>query len=418
VRHVAAEPVAPVRVSVQAGRRRADLALPPTIPVAELVPDLVSMLGVPEAESIGVTLTLPSGVGLVDHESLADQGVADGALLCLVTGLPDPPVVHDDAAEAVLELGQPEASQGALRAALLLAAGLWLGGLWLSALIWPTPATLLLLPGCTTMLLVAGSAALARGWPAAALLLAWSACAFAGLAGGRALDDLKSLGAGLAVAITGVLAVAALETRRRWLLPPVSAGAMLGAVGGAQAAAIPVVAAASVGLVVCAVAPYGFPRLTALALDPGDAALGRRAATALVDATRGLTDALTVAATGAGVTMAVLLVPAGWPAVPILLVAGSLLLLRARVSTVQLLAGVAGGTLLLLLACGVAAGPGGHPEAMALLAAGAAVALLAGAHAHCSSAGARRARLRAEVVAVAALPPLALLSSGALQWIS
>lgn len=418
MRHVAAEPVAPVRVSVQAGRRRADLALPSTIPVAELVPDLVSTLGVHEAAGLGVTLALPSGLGLSDQESLADQGVVDGALLCLVTGPSDPPVVHDDAAEAVLELGQPEVSRGALRAALLLAAGLWLGGLWLSALVWPTPATLLLLPGCTTMLLVAGAAALARGWPAAALLLAWSACAFAGLAGGRALDDSRSLGAGLAVVLTGVLAVAALETRRRWLLPPVSVGALVGAVGGAQAVAVPVVAAASMGLVVCAVAPYLFPRLTALVLDPRDAALARGAATALVDAARGLTDALTVAATGAGLTMAVLLVPAGWPVVPFLLVAGSLLLLRARGSAVQLVAGVVGGTLMLLLACGVAAGPGGHREAMALCAAGAAVALLAGARARSWSAGARRARLRAEMAALAALPPLALVSSGALQWIS
>lgn len=418
MRHVAAEPVSPLQVSVQAGRRRADLALPPTIPVAELVPDLVSTLGVLEAASLGVTLSLPSGVELSDEESLADQGVTDGALLCLVTGLSDPPVVHDDAADAVLELGRPEAGRGALRAALLLAAGLWLGGLWLAALVWPTPVTMLLLPGCTTMLLVAGAAALARAWPAAALLLAWSACAFAGLAGCRALDDSRCFGAGMAAAVSGLLGVAALETRRPWLLPPVSTGALLGALGGAQAAAVPVGAAASVGLVLCSVAPSLVPRLTALVLEPGDRALDRRAAIELADDARTLTDALTVAATGAGLTMAVLLVPTGRPAVPILLVAGSLLLLRARGSTVQLVAGVVGGTLMLLLACAIAAGPGGHREAMALCAAGAAAALLAGAHPHGWSAAARRARLRAEMAAMAALPPLALVSSGALQWIS
>jgi len=418
VRHVAAEPVAPLRVSVQAGRRRADLALPPTIPVAELVPDLVSTLGVLEAAVLGVTLALPSGRGLSDQDSLADQGVADGAVLCLVTGRPEPPVVHDDAAEAVLELDRPEACRDASRSALLVAAGLWLGGLWLAGLTWPTSVTRLVLPGCAALVLVAGAAALARAWPAAALLLAWSACAFAGLAGCRAVEAPRFLGAGLAVALTGLLAVAALEARRRWLLPPVSAGVLLGAVGGAQAAAIPVGAAASVGLVLCAAVPSVFPRLTALVLDPGDRVLDAITVTELADNASRLTDAMTVAATGASLVMVVFLVPIGWPSVPILVVAGALLLLRDRGSTVQRVAGIAGGSLMLLLACATAAGPGGHREAMSLCAAGAALALLAGATSHGWSAGARRARDRVEVVAVAALPPLALLSSGALQWIT
>jgi type VII secretion integral membrane protein EccD len=95
-----------VRVSVAAGSRRVDLALPGEVPVVELVPEVVRHLGLLEAATVhgGHRLAVPDGRVLAGGLGLAAQGVEDGALLVVTSRLDDvPPRVHDDEAEALSE---------------------------------------------------------------------------------------------------------------------------------------------------------------------------------------------------------------------------------------------------------------------------------------------------------------------------
>ncbi|HEY4864108.1 MAG TPA: EsaB/YukD family protein, partial [Candidatus Dormibacteraeota bacterium] len=91
-------------VTVVGSRRRLDVSLPGSLPVVEVMGDLVEMLAEPEA------LPAPAQWGLVrvggrvldGERGLAEQGVADGSMLFLrdLTSPPPAPAV-EDYAEAV-----------------------------------------------------------------------------------------------------------------------------------------------------------------------------------------------------------------------------------------------------------------------------------------------------------------------------
>ncbi|TIC89168.1 hypothetical protein E8D34_01320 [Nocardioides sp. GY 10113] len=92
-----------VRVTVVAGPRRADLALPAGVPVAELLPELAAGLVRP-GPARGVRLVTAGGVPLEAGADLTGQGVVDGAVLALVAEAEvPPPRVYDDPVEALLE---------------------------------------------------------------------------------------------------------------------------------------------------------------------------------------------------------------------------------------------------------------------------------------------------------------------------
>ena len=93
-----------IRVSVAAGTRRVDLALPGAVPVAELVPELARGLGILHAGTAhaGYTLVRPDGRRLGPALGLGAQEVTDGDLLTLVAGVEGPaPRRYDDLAEAL-----------------------------------------------------------------------------------------------------------------------------------------------------------------------------------------------------------------------------------------------------------------------------------------------------------------------------
>ncbi|MEQ6903847.1 EsaB/YukD family protein [Nocardioides sp. YIM 152588] len=86
-------------VTVVAGERRADLALPTGVAVAELLPALAEGLGVSAGH--GLRLVTAGGRPLDHGRDLSAQGVADGGVLALVAApAVAPPRVYDDPVDA------------------------------------------------------------------------------------------------------------------------------------------------------------------------------------------------------------------------------------------------------------------------------------------------------------------------------
>ncbi|CUR60654.1 putative type VII secretion system protein EccD [metagenome] len=99
---------APLRLTVTGERRRADLVVPGTVPVAELLPDLAELVGVDEVATALILMTT-TGEVLQSGSGLEAQGVIDGAVLHLTSTVPRPMVVHDDLVEAVELVGAEQA---------------------------------------------------------------------------------------------------------------------------------------------------------------------------------------------------------------------------------------------------------------------------------------------------------------------
>jgi type VII secretion integral membrane protein EccD len=125
------------RVSLLAPRARVDVALPADVPVAELVPMVLELVGEPV---FGLRpqpwrLSGPGGAPLPPQATLAQLGVLDGELLRIAPDAPPPPPpVFDDPVDALAATaggaGRPDRRFGAsvvlvvaTAAALLLAAG-------------------------------------------------------------------------------------------------------------------------------------------------------------------------------------------------------------------------------------------------------------------------------------------------------
>lgn len=89
-----------LRITVVAGSRRSDLAVPGGAAVADLLPDLARAVGLldPAAVYAGLRLHV-HGRRLRPDRGLREQGVADGALLAVALDEEPPPVVHDDVVE-------------------------------------------------------------------------------------------------------------------------------------------------------------------------------------------------------------------------------------------------------------------------------------------------------------------------------
>lgn len=112
------------RVSVLAPTARVDVALPVDVPVAELVPMLLELLGEPAPTSrpAGWRLGGVAGGPLPPDATLAELGVPDGELLRLApVSVPPPPPVFDDPVDALAATtaGAPVAPRGRVVAAVL-----------------------------------------------------------------------------------------------------------------------------------------------------------------------------------------------------------------------------------------------------------------------------------------------------------
>lgn len=95
-----------VRLSVSAGERTTDLVLPSRLPLAEILPEVASLVGSLDAYEAygGYTLVGTDGRALDLDASFLAQGVHDGAVLTLVTGAEaEEKKVYDDVVEAVAD---------------------------------------------------------------------------------------------------------------------------------------------------------------------------------------------------------------------------------------------------------------------------------------------------------------------------
>jgi hypothetical protein len=123
-----------IRVTVTAGTRRVDLALPGTVPVAELVPELARSVGVldPLTAHGGYRLVGADGRCLSPGAGLHGQGILDGSVLTVTAGVEMPaPRRYDDPVEALaaaLERDVPTWRPEQSRAVGAIAAGRLVGG--------------------------------------------------------------------------------------------------------------------------------------------------------------------------------------------------------------------------------------------------------------------------------------------------
>ena len=234
-----------VRVTVVGGGRRADLVLPASLPVAELLPELCRTVGVldPATAYAGYELHTSDGRRLSGEAGLTLQGVEDGAVLSVVIGADQrPPRVYDDIVEAMADAVegdlQPWDPASGRRTAL--AAGallLGLGGLAL-ALQRPDPVAGAA-AGVGAVLLLAAALTLARvrSEHTAALVLAWTSVFYAAVAGLTVVDsgpllELPVAAAGLGAMLVGAISFFGLVESRALMLPAAVVGAVLAAASG------------------------------------------------------------------------------------------------------------------------------------------------------------------------------------------
>ncbi len=226
-----------VRLSVTSGTRRADLGIPGSIPVAEVIPDLARELGVLDAHSasMGYRLVRSDGSTVESDRGLAAQGIEDGSVLALEPNRPDGDKVYDDVVEAVADLVETQFTPwtAANSAGTAVGASVVLFVAAAYALFTARDSGLLIaaLAGACALLLVGAAAVLAhvRQQPSAAVALALTAVTYAGVSGYAAVPDARLWGEGLVyagVAVTVVGALGAVAVTRARLL--VGATAVVG----------------------------------------------------------------------------------------------------------------------------------------------------------------------------------------------
>ena len=229
-----------VRVTVTAGERRADLALPSSVPVAEILPELVRNLGMLDAQVVhgGFTLVGSDGRPLTGDAGLGPQGVQDGAVLTVTAGVDErPPRVYDDIVEAMSDAVEEDMSPwrpaASRRTALATAALLMAIGA--AALVSMRTSVLAgAAAGVVGLLLVVAAIVLSqlKDEDDAAVTLAWLGAAYAGAAGFTATPGTERLGlpmalAGAGVLVAGVVAALGLRRRRALLYPAVVVGLLV-----------------------------------------------------------------------------------------------------------------------------------------------------------------------------------------------
>lgn len=419
------------RLTVVGEGRRADLSVPASVPLADLVAELADLvLGrSPDALPAPLVLARPTGPALSLDRSLEELGIVDGEVLVLreATEASDVPVV-DDLAEAVGEALQRRAGRWSpdQRRRLVPLAGALVAALGGLALIGPLSGALGAPPALALALaLLAAGAVLERlrdrEWAGAALALAslpWFAAGAAALfeaaAPGRAATVA---GAGVGVLIGSGPAIFAAPR----LVAPVAglgvAAVAAGVAGGAMLAGFGAVEVAAVLAVVLVAGLYVLPavamRASGLVHVPDRATVSEVAE--VVEQGRQLLPALLAGTAVAATVAATVLAWAGAGAAPFLAaaVAGCLLLRARSLDFTGEVVAVGGSGLAASVIVGAAVGarvPGLGAAAIPLVAVlaglGLAVAVLAGGSVR--SPGWRRFLSRAELAGAIALIPLCL----------
>jgi type VII secretion integral membrane protein EccD len=226
-----------VRVSVAAGPKRADLGIPGSLPVAEILPELARELGVLDARSASQGFRLRSSHGrLIDPDKgLAAQGIQDGAVLTLEPVSASRDKVYDDVVEAVSDLVETQFTPWTARHSATTAVGasvvFFLAAAYALFTTRDSGVLIAATAAACSALLLAAAAVLTyvRRQAFAAGALAATALVFAMVAGFAARPSAPLWGEGLmyagaAMAIASAAAVACVD-RQRMLL---GAGVVVG----------------------------------------------------------------------------------------------------------------------------------------------------------------------------------------------
>ena len=234
-----------VRLTVSAGDRTMDLVLPSRLPLAEILPEVASLVGSLDAHEAygGYALVGADGHALDLDASFLAQGVHDGTVLTLVTGAEaQEKKVYDDVVEAVADavegLGAGWTAQNSRAttlgiSALLLALGA-------SALLLQRQGGLVvtIVAGVAAVLLVLAGAVFARVRvdTAAASVVLVAAALYAVVAVLSAFTGdprrMPLLVAGAALVVVGLLSMALLRPHAWAFLPSVVLGVAAAVVGG------------------------------------------------------------------------------------------------------------------------------------------------------------------------------------------
>lgn len=219
-----------VRITVTAGPRRADLAVPCAVPLVELLPELARSVGMLDGATApgGYRVLTTLGEELRPDAGLAAQGIGHGHVLVVSAYVEEPSAVLDDPVEALVMVDVPTTPwdrRTAWRTRVGLAAVLLLVGAVVLALQhgggWSVGEDAVLAGSALT---VAAVLSRARHEPVAAVTAAYVACAYAAVAGLSAAGDPTVSGAAVAGAgggltVGGLVAAVALSRGRCWMLP-------------------------------------------------------------------------------------------------------------------------------------------------------------------------------------------------------
>ncbi len=234
-----------VRLTVSAGDRTMDLVLPSRLPLAEILPEVASLVGSLDAYEAygGYALVGADGHALDLDASFHAQGVHDGTVLTLVTGAEaEDKKVYDDVVEAVADavegLGAGWTAQNSRATALGISALLL--ALGASALFLQRQGgfVVTVVAGVATLLLLLAGAVFARVRVdvAAASVVLVAASLYAVVASLSALSgdprELPLLVAGGALTLVGLLSMALVRQHAWAFLPCVVVGVAGAVVGG------------------------------------------------------------------------------------------------------------------------------------------------------------------------------------------
>lgn len=221
-----------VRLSVAAKGRSTDLVLPSRLPLAEILPEVASLVGVLDAYDVygGYTLVGTDGRALDLDASFLAQGVHDGAVLTLVAGAEArDKKVYDDVVEAVAdsveELGSGWNDENARTTTLSVSFLLLLIGAAVLLLQRGHGVAVTVVAAVASVLLLVGGAVFARvrSDAAAATTVLLGSGLYAVAAGFTATSgdvfELPLVAAGLALAVVGVVSMLLLS-RRSWVFIP------------------------------------------------------------------------------------------------------------------------------------------------------------------------------------------------------
>lgn len=234
-----------VRLSVSAGERTTDLVLPSRLPLAEILPEVASLVGSLDTYEAygGYSLVGTDGRALDPDASFLAQGVHDGAVLTLVTGAEaEEKKVYDDVVEAVADsvedIGPGWTEQNSRMTTLAISALLLLLGSLALFLQRGAGLVVTVVSTVAALLLVLAGAVFSRvrSDDAAAGIVLVAAGTYAVVAGLSAnqgtVYELPVLLAGLALAVVGGVSMLLLRARRWALLPLLVVGIAAAAIGG------------------------------------------------------------------------------------------------------------------------------------------------------------------------------------------